>query len=118
MMLKQRNGIGLLVGALVFGVGVSGLMAGVAVSGELKQWHRVQLTFDGPDGFGGREKGDVNLFSDRRLDVVFTHGVSGARIVRPGYFAADGKAGESGARSAGFCRPERTAARAEDGTRP
>lgn len=63
-----------------------------AISGELKQWHRVTLTFDGPNSSEGATP---NPFRDYRLEVVFSKG--GRRIAVPGYYAADGNAGESGA---------------------
>ena len=40
----------------------------VIVSGELKQWHDVVLTFDGPDL---DEASEPNPFLDYRLDVYF-----------------------------------------------
>jgi Domain of unknown function (DUF5060)/Putative collagen-binding domain of a collagenase len=64
-------------------------------SGELKQWHAVSLTFDGPQS---SETATPNPFTDFRLDVTFT-GPSGQTYRVPGYFAADGNAGESGASS-------------------
>lgn len=67
-------------------------LAGQQISGELKQWHDIRLTFDGPSA---SEEGDVNPFADYRLEVVFTKGEKVFRV--PGYFAADGDAAESGA---------------------
>ena len=65
---------------------------GGTVSGELKKWHRVTVTFDGPSLSEG---GTPNPFRDYRLNVTFTKGARS--LVVPGYFAADGNAGESGA---------------------
>lgn len=62
------------------------------VSGELKKWHAVTLTFDGPFA---DETDSPNPFADYRLNVTFTNGDTA--IVVPGYFAADGDAAESGA---------------------
>jgi hypothetical protein len=62
------------------------------VSGELRQWHNVVLTFDGPTL---SEDGPTNPFMDCRLTVTFSQGDQ--RFVVPGYFAADGHAGETGA---------------------
>ena len=62
------------------------------VSGELKQWHRVTVTFAGPDA---NETGSPNPFRDYRLDVELTNG--DRRVIVPGFFAADGNAAESGA---------------------
>ena len=62
------------------------------VTGELKQWHAVTITFDGP--FLNEADSD-NPFSNYRLNVEFTNGAESHTV--PGYFAADGNAGESGA---------------------
>jgi len=56
------------------------------------QWHAVSVTFDGPQS---SETATPNPFTDFRLDVTFT-GPSGQIYKVPGYFAADGNAGESG----------------------
>ena len=65
---------------------------GTAVSGELKQWHKITIAFTGP---GASEAGSPNPFTDYRLNVTFTHGDS--KYTVPGYYAADGNAGETGA---------------------
>jgi hypothetical protein len=76
------------------------LLAGCAaawaqqVSGELKQWHNVTLTFEGPST---SESADPNPFLSYRLNVTFTRGA--AKYVVPGYFAADGNAAETSAKS-------------------
>lgn len=59
------------------------------ISGQSKKWHKVTLTFDGPQT---NEKADPNPFLDYRLDVNFTHQNSGKSYLVPGYFAADGDA--------------------------
>lgn len=64
----------------------------VEVTGELRTWHRVTLTFDGKESI---ESGALNPFTEYRLNVEFTNGNSSYTV--PGYFAADGNAGESGA---------------------
>lgn len=64
--------------------------------GELKRWHRVTLAFEGPDT---SESATPNPFLDYRLNVTFNHPGSGRTFVVPGYFAADGEAGETGAGS-------------------
>jgi hypothetical protein len=66
----------------------------VVVSGELKQWHKVTLTLEGPTL---SETGTPNPFTDHRLNVTFTNGA--ATLVVPGYFAADGNAAETSATS-------------------
>jgi hypothetical protein len=62
------------------------------ISGELKKWHRVTLTFTGP---AAGEDATPNPFRDYRLQVAFTSGQR--RHVVQGFYAADGNAGESGA---------------------
>lgn len=62
------------------------------VSGELKQWHAVTLTFDGPPC---SETGQPNPFRDYRLAVTFSREGRSWRV--PGYFAADGNAAETSA---------------------
>ena len=64
------------------------------ITGELKTWHKVTLTIDGPQA---SEEGDMNPFLDCRFDVVFTNGRES--YVVPGYFAADGNASETSASS-------------------
>jgi len=65
-----------------------------AVTGELKKWHRVTLTFDGPQT---SEDATPNPFLDYRLNVAFTN-ADGFYTV-PGYYATDGNASETSANS-------------------
>src|SRR5262245_36422024 len=68
----------------------------VAISGELRQWHKVTLTLTGPES---DETASPNPFLDYRLSITFTH-ASGAPVYTvPGYFAADGNAATSSATS-------------------
>ena len=71
--------------------------ADVVLSGELRQWHKVTLTLDGPQA---DELGDApNPFMDYRMTVTFAH-ESGTPTYRvPGYFAGDGDAANSSASS-------------------
>ena len=62
------------------------------IDGELKKWHRVTLSFEGPET---DELAAVNPFLDYRLDVTFTNGTKS--YVIPGFYAADGNAAESSA---------------------
>jgi hypothetical protein len=62
------------------------------VGGELKQWHKITLTFDGP---ALRETGDDNPFLDYRLSVTFRQGDKHYTVA--GYFAADGDAANTSA---------------------
>ena len=72
-----------------------------AVSGELKQWHKVTIDLDGPYA---HEKDNVpNPFTDCRMTVTFQHD-SGSRYTVPGYFAADGDAANTSAESGNVWR--------------
>jgi hypothetical protein len=62
------------------------------ITGGLKSWHPVTITFDGPFA---DETGTPNPSTDYRLDVEFTNG--NKTYIVPGYFAADGNAAQSGA---------------------
>jgi len=78
----------------------------VEVTGELKVWHTITLKFTGPLS---SEYDTLNPFTDYRMDVEFTKDQQ--KIIVPGYFAADGNAAETSARSgnkwrAHFCPPE------------
>ena len=63
------------------------------VSGELKTWHTVTITFSGPIT---SEQATPNPFTDYRMQVIFI-GPSGQTYEVPGYFAADGNAAETSA---------------------
>ncbi|MFK8110547.1 MAG: DUF5060 domain-containing protein, partial [Rubripirellula sp.] len=81
----------------------------VKVSGELKTWHKVTLTLDGP--FAHEKDNKPNPFTDHRMTVQFQH-ADGTAYTVPGYFAADGNAGSSSAESGTSWRahfaPDRT----------
>ncbi|QBG48785.1 DUF5060 domain-containing protein [Verrucomicrobia bacterium S94] len=66
----------------------------VSVSGELKRWHKVTLTLDGPTA-----SEVASTFTDYRMNVEFTHRDSGKSYLVPGYFAADGNAANTSASS-------------------
>lgn len=77
----------------------------VQITGEMKAWHTVTLTFTGPNT---NEYDTTNPFTDYRLDVNFSDGSS--QFVVPGYFAADGNAAQTSSRSGNkwrvhFCPP-------------
>ena len=59
------------------------------VSGELKKWHKVAVTFDEPQT---SETANPNPFMDYRLNASFTHQGSGESKVIRSYYAADGDA--------------------------
>lgn len=67
----------------------------VDVTGELKRWHNVVLTLDGP--FAHELDNQPNPFTDRRMGVRFTHESGEPEYLVPGYFAADGNAAETSA---------------------
>ncbi len=69
----------------------------VTVSGELKQWHAVTLTLDGP--LANESDTAPNPFTDCAFSVKFTHESGSPSYVVPGYFAADGNAAETSAES-------------------
>jgi hypothetical protein len=71
--------------------------AEAAITGELKQWHKVTLTLDGPQAT--ETDTDPNPFTDYRMDVTFTHESGTPSYAVPGYFAADGHAAETSAAS-------------------
>ena len=72
--------------------GVFGAAKDAVVSGELKKWHKVTISFTGPDT---SESAEPNPFRDYRLNVTFAKGKK--RYVVAGYYAADGKAGQTSA---------------------
>lgn len=67
---------------------------GVAITGELKKWHKVTLTFNGPRS---SETANKNPFTDYRLNVQFSKG--NQTLTVPGYFAADGNADNTSAKA-------------------
>ncbi len=79
------------------------------ISGELKTWHKVTLTFDGP---ATSESADPNPFLSYRLNVTFEHANGGRKYLVPGFYAADGNAANTSADSGNKWRvhfaPDRT----------
>ncbi len=67
----------------------------VQLSGELRQWHPVTLTLNGP--FAHERDRAPNPFTDYRFTVTFRHASGQPEFVVPGYFAADGRAAETSA---------------------
>ena len=65
-----------------------------AITGTLRTWYPVTLTFDGPET---SEDATPNPFSDYRLVVTFRWGAREIEV--PGFFAADGDAAETSATS-------------------
>ena len=91
--LTKRFGIACLV---LLTLAWCGTAAEGRVSGELKKWHKVTITFEGPTT---DEAADPNPFLDYRLNITFTHSQSAKSYLVPGYFAADGNAANTGADS-------------------
>ena len=69
----------------------------VEISGELKQWHKVTLTIDGPEASETDSPEGVNPFTDYAMTVRFEHESGSPSYEVPGYFAADGMAAETSA---------------------
>ncbi|WP_114750950.1 DUF5060 domain-containing protein [Pleomorphovibrio marinus] len=66
------------------------------ISGELKKWHTVTFTFDGPEV---SETDEYNPFRGYRFNMTFRHENGREAYTVPGYFAADGNAAETSATS-------------------
>jgi len=62
----------------------------VKIDGELKKWHKIVLSFEGPQT---NEMDVNNPFLNYRLDVTFKNGEN--TFVIPGFYAADGDASET-----------------------
>lgn len=102
MQLRMRNptragvrACSILAAAICTAAPAAGTAPAQTITGEQKLWHRTTITFDGPPS---AENASLNPFMDYRLDVELT-APSGRTFVVPGYYAADGEAGQSGARS-------------------
>lgn len=95
--MKEITRILLILAIVIVASGCSRQPDSVAISGELKQWHNVVLTIDGP--FASETDVDPNPFVDYQMNVVFMHESGEPSYVVPGYFAADGNAAETSAES-------------------
>jgi len=78
--------------AVITECGICGAANNLVLSGKLEKWHKITLTFAGPDT---SENANPNPFRDYRLDVTFSRG--NKRYVVPGFYAADGNAAETSA---------------------
>jgi hypothetical protein len=83
-----------ILGVIVLFLTLANHLSAQEIKGELKQWHKVTLEFEGPES---SEQADENPFLNYRLNVLFTHLSTGTEYLIPGYYAADGNAGDSGA---------------------
>lgn len=87
MQIREPFGVWVMIG--VFGFGS---LQAARISGELKVWQTVTISFDGPQT---SESADPNPFLDYRLDVTFQKDDKTFTVC--GYYTADGKAAESSA---------------------
>ncbi|PQJ15199.1 Ig-like domain-containing protein, partial [Aureicoccus marinus] len=78
----------------------SSLYSQASISGELKKWHKVTLSWSGPTV---SESDPSSPFLNYRLNVELIS-PSGVTWTVPGFFAADGNAGESSASSGNVWR--------------
>ena len=69
----------------------------MTIGGERKQWHKVTLTLDG--SYAHENDNEPNPFTDISFSVTFTHESGLPKYVVPGYFAANGNAAETSAKS-------------------
>ncbi len=85
--------------ALGFATGCSPADPSLTTDISVAKWQKISLDFTGPST---SEQATVNPFTAYRLDVHFTHDDSTFTV--PGYFAADGDAGATGADSGNVWR--------------
>ena len=64
------------------------------LDGELKKWHKITISFEGPET---NELAEENPFLNYRLDVTFEN--KEKRYIIPGYYAADGNTAETSSSS-------------------
>jgi len=76
---------------LVIASAIPHISSGQTISGELKQFHKVTVSINGPSA--SETDTGTNPFFDYRMSVIFTNGST--QITVPGYFAADGNAKET-----------------------
>jgi hypothetical protein len=89
-MMKMKNLVILLVFSLI-----SFKLANndeIRIEGQLMQWHKITLVILGPET---SEWARENPFLDYKLEATFTNGIKSYTV--PGFFAADGNAGETSA---------------------
>jgi hypothetical protein len=89
-----RVGVGWILSATLVVHSACAAGQGPVVSGELKKWHTVTISFTGPRT---SEAAMPNPFRDYRLNVAFTRGDKSHLV--PGHYAADGNTAETGADS-------------------
>lgn len=67
----------------------------VKITGELRQWHKVTLTVEGP--YANESDSSPNPFRDYRMTVDFRDESGTTAYSVPGYFASDGNASQTSA---------------------
>lgn len=94
----MKRYVSLLLSALSFALIAQSLIIAAerkpVISGELKKWHKITVTFVGPET---SEDAEPNPFRAYRLNVTFRKGRK--KYVVPGYYAADGNAGQTSAKT-------------------
>jgi uncharacterized protein DUF5060/collagenase-like protein with putative collagen-binding domain len=93
----KKIGIILIITLAIFTISCNSINRKVTITGELRQWHKVTLTVDGP--FCDEQDSVENPFLDYRMTAILTHESGFPRYEIPGYFAADGDAANSSASS-------------------
>ena len=93
----------LLAPGLILSLAVADDRTAAVVTGELRRWHCITLTFDGPKT---DEKADPNPFLDYRLQVTFQQG--DLKYSVPGFYAGDGRGGDSGSKWRVYFSPPQT----------
>ena len=94
--MSRRISLAIVVSGLLIATLGCGPSKEAVVSGELTQWQPVTLTFTGPSA---SEDGDPNPFLDYRMTVTFRKADTGTELAVPGFYAADGDAGETSAKT-------------------
>ncbi len=79
---------------LVSSINLFGQNTNITVEGELKKWHKVTLNLQGPNL---NESDENNPFLNYRLNVTFKNNKK--TYIVPGFYAADGNAAETSAKS-------------------
>jgi hypothetical protein len=69
----------------------------IQITGELKQWHKITITVDGP--FASEADTLLNAFLDYKMTVIFTNESGLQHYTVPGYFACDGNSAQTSATS-------------------
>ncbi len=93
----KKTAIIILLPVVIFVISCNSNNTTTKITGELRQWHKVTLTIDGP--FSNESDTIINPFLDYRMSVRFTHESGSPSYLIPGYFAADGDASNTSAES-------------------